>query len=50
VGQRAEPGKSLMSVVPVGAAYVDANYKEVQLSKVHPGQKVTLKSDLYGSR
>jgi membrane fusion protein (multidrug efflux system) len=33
----------------VGAAYVDANYKEVQLSKVHPGQKVTLKSDLYGS-
>jgi membrane fusion protein (multidrug efflux system) len=49
IGQRAEPGKSLMSVVPVGAAYVDANYKEVQLSKVHAGQNVTLKSDLYGS-
>jgi membrane fusion protein (multidrug efflux system) len=49
VGQRAEPGKGLMAVVPVQAAYVDANYKEVQLSKVHAGQKVTLTSDLYGS-
>jgi membrane fusion protein (multidrug efflux system) len=49
VGQRAEPGKSLMAVVPVQAAYVDANYKEVQLSKVHAGQAVTLTSDLYGS-
>lgn len=49
IGQRAEPGKALMSVVPVNAAYVDANYKEVQLAKVHPGQKVTLTSDLYGS-
>lgn len=49
VGQRADPGKSLLSVVPVNAAYVDANYKEVQLSKVRPGQNVTLTSDLYGS-
>ena len=49
VGQRADIGKSLMVVVPVQAAYVDANYKEVQLSKVHPGQPVELTSDLYGS-
>jgi len=32
----------------VQAAYVDANYKEVQLAKVRPGQPVTLTSDLYG--
>ncbi|HWU02095.1 MAG TPA: HlyD family efflux transporter periplasmic adaptor subunit [Novosphingobium sp.] len=48
VGQRVQPGQSLMVVVPVQAAYVDANYKEVQLAKVRPGQPVTLKSDLYG--
>ncbi|NBC36972.1 HlyD family efflux transporter periplasmic adaptor subunit [Novosphingobium sp. FSY-8] len=49
VGQRAEPGKALMVVVPVQTAYVDANFKEVQLTKVRAGQKVTLTSDLYGS-
>jgi len=35
--------------VPVQSAYVDANYKEVELTKVRAGQKVTLTSDLYGS-
>jgi len=49
VGQRAKSGTALMVVVPVQAAYVDANYKEVQLSKVRAGQPVTLTSDLYGS-
>jgi membrane fusion protein (multidrug efflux system) len=29
--------------------YVDANFKEDQLAKVHPGQPVVLVSDLYGS-
>ena len=29
--------------------YVNANFKEVQLENVHPGQKVELKCDLYGS-
>jgi len=48
VGQRVQPGQALMAVVPVESAYVDANYKEVQLSKVRPGQPVTLTSDLYG--
>lgn len=49
VGQRVPVGASLMSVVPVGTAYVDANFKEVQLTKVRPGQPVVLTSDLYGS-
>ena len=50
VGQRVAMGAPLMSVVPVQQAYVNANFKEVQLNKVHPGQPVTLKSDLYGSK
>ncbi|MCM5555850.1 HlyD family efflux transporter periplasmic adaptor subunit [Pleomorphomonas sp. NRK KF1] len=49
VGQRVQPGMTLMVVVPLQAAYVDANYKEVQLAHVKAGQKVTLVSDLYGS-
>jgi membrane fusion protein (multidrug efflux system) len=50
VGQRVQPGETLMTVVPIAQAYVDANFKEVQLDKVRPGQPVTLVSDLYGHR
>ena len=49
VGQQVAAGAPLMAVVPANEAYVDANFKEVQLKKVHPGQPVTLTSDLYGS-
>lgn len=50
VGQQVAIGAPLMSVVPTTQAYVDANFKEVQLDKVVPGQPVTLVSDLYGGR
>jgi membrane fusion protein (multidrug efflux system) len=48
VGQRVAVGAPLMSVVPVNQVYVDANFKEGQLKKVHIGQPVKLKSDYYG--
>jgi membrane fusion protein (multidrug efflux system) len=48
VGQRVQVGQSLMSVVPVGKVYVDANFKEEQLRKVRVGQSVVLTSDIYG--
>ena len=48
VGQRVQAGAMLMIIVPIQAAYVDANFKEGQLKKVRPGQRVTLTSDLYG--
>ena len=47
VGQRVDKGTVTMIVVPVNALYVDANFKETQLGKVKPGQKVELTSDLY---
>ncbi|MBI1197856.1 MAG: HlyD family efflux transporter periplasmic adaptor subunit [Phenylobacterium sp.] len=50
IGQRVQPGGRLMTVVPIQSAYVDANFKEVQLRKVRVGQPVTLTSDLYGSK
>ncbi len=48
VGQQVAIGAPLMAVVPTHEAYVDANFKEVQLDKVVPGQPVVLTSDLYG--
>jgi membrane fusion protein (multidrug efflux system) len=39
-----------MAIVPTTDAYVDANFKEVQLKKVRIGQPVELTSDLYGSK
>ncbi len=48
VGQQVQVGAPLMAVVPTSDAYVDANFKEVQLKKVAIGQSVTLTSDLYG--
>jgi membrane fusion protein (multidrug efflux system) len=48
VGQRVQSGAMLMVIVPIQSAYVDANFKEVELSDVRPGQSVTLTSELYG--
>lgn len=49
IGQRVKVGSSLMNVVPLMDAHVDANFKEVQLQHIRPGQKVDLTSDLYGA-
>jgi membrane fusion protein (multidrug efflux system) len=50
VGQRIAAGNSVMTIVPLGAVYVDANFKEGQLARVQPGQTAELVSDLYGSK
>jgi membrane fusion protein (multidrug efflux system) len=49
IGQRVKVGSTLMSVVPLMDAHVDANFKEVQLKHIRPGQKVDLTADLYGT-
>ncbi len=48
LGQRVMPSAPLLAVVPVRDMYVNANFKEVQLKDVRPGQKVELVCDLYG--
>lgn len=48
VGQMVQSGTPLMKVVPVQQAYVNANFKEVQLRNVRVGQAAELTSDLYG--
>ena len=49
LGQRVAPGTALMAVVPLDQVWVDANFKEPQLSRMRVGQPVTLSADLYGS-
>jgi membrane fusion protein, multidrug efflux system len=47
VGQYVQAGTQLMAVVPLGAVYVVANYKETQLTDVQPGQPVTITVDTF---
>jgi membrane fusion protein (multidrug efflux system) len=47
VGQYVQAGTQLMAVVPLGAVYVIANYKETQLTDVHDGQPVAIDVDSF---
>jgi membrane fusion protein (multidrug efflux system) len=49
LGQRIQPGQALLTIVPLNAVWVDANFKEVQLRHLRIGQSVSVESDLYGS-
>lgn len=48
LGQKINAGTPLMVIVPLHDLWVDANFKENQLKDIRIGQKVLLKSDLYG--
>jgi membrane fusion protein (multidrug efflux system) len=50
IGQRVGASAPLMAIVPLSQIWVDANFKESQLSRIRPGQDVELHSDVYGSR
>jgi membrane fusion protein (multidrug efflux system) len=47
IGNQIQDGQPLMTVVPLDDIWVVANYKETQLEKVKPGQKVKMKVDSY---
>ena len=49
VGQFAQAGTNLTMFVP-DQTWVTANFKEIQLDKMRPGEKVTLKIDAYPGR
>jgi membrane fusion protein, multidrug efflux system len=48
VGQRVQPGTPLMAVVPLHDVWIDANFKETQLTHMRIGQPVEITSDVYG--
>jgi membrane fusion protein, multidrug efflux system len=49
LGQRVQPGQTLLVIVPLRNVWIDANFKEPQLRRMHPGQQVTATADVYGS-
>ena len=49
-GQYVRPGSSLMTVVPLGQAYVVANFKETQVARLKIGQPVTIHADAFGKQ
>lgn len=50
VGQYVQPGTRLLTVVPVSAIYLTANYKETQIGDMRAGQKVTVHVDALPGR
>jgi membrane fusion protein (multidrug efflux system) len=48
VGHRVAAGQPLMALVPLAYAWVDANFKESQLTDMRIGQPVALRADIYG--
>jgi len=48
LGQHVTAGQALMTVIPLNALWVDANFKEVQLRHLRIGQAAVVRSDLYG--
>jgi len=47
LGDRVQAGQPLMSVVPLEKVYIQANFKETQLTDVRLGQPVTITADIY---
>lgn len=46
-GQRVQPGQPLMAIVPLDKVYIEANYKETQLTNVRVGQPARIEADIY---
>ncbi|MCD9097147.1 HlyD family efflux transporter periplasmic adaptor subunit [Luteimonas fraxinea] len=49
LGQRVAPGNTLMTIVPLEQVWIEANFKETQLTRMRIGQPVEVHADLYGS-
>ena len=47
VGQRIQPGQSLLAIVPMDDIWVTANFKETQLKLMRPGQSVSVHVDTF---
>jgi membrane fusion protein, multidrug efflux system len=47
LGQRIQPGQSLLAVVPVDDIWVTANFKETQLKRMQAGQPVMVHVDTF---
>jgi membrane fusion protein, multidrug efflux system len=48
LGQRVSQGTPIMTIVPLSAVYIDANFKERQLERVAVGMPAKATADIYG--
>ena len=48
LGQIIQPGQGLLTLVPLHLTWVTANFKETQLTKVHPGLRAEVTIDMDG--
>jgi membrane fusion protein (multidrug efflux system) len=46
-GDYVQTGQRIASLVPLDAVYIDANFKETQLERLRPGQKVSIAVDAF---
>ncbi len=47
VGEFVQPGSRIAAVVPLDQVYVEANFKETQLEKMHAGQRASVTVDSF---
>ena len=50
VGQQIQPGQALMAVIPLDRVWITANFKETQVERIRPGQRVTIRADAYDGK
>jgi membrane fusion protein, multidrug efflux system len=50
VGNYVQPGTRVAALVPLDTVYVEANFKETQLTRLQPGQKVDVEVDAMPGR
>jgi len=50
LGQRVQPGSTLLTVIPLDEVWVEANFKETQLTRMRLGQPVAIRADVYGRK
>jgi len=48
VGMNVQPGQQLLMLVPLDDVWITANFKETQLKRMRPGQRVDVKVDANG--
>lgn len=48
VGNRIQPGQTLLTIVPIDDVWITANFKETQLRRMRPGEPVTVHVDSFG--
>lgn len=50
LGQQIQPGGQLFIITQLDDIWITANFKETQLKKMHPGQRVDIRVDAFGAK